>query len=191
MVGFCTLPSRPTKVSKPASAATSASPLASMVSVGPDLDTTLLGPGHDAFDLVAVPQDVDDSCMKQHLGARFRKQMVPYFAPDQRVVRQRIGFAVADRIRDAALDLHHIDKAIGKSENDLFGCGRSSHRSRRTSRTPFPKGRPPRRRRRNHIFPQAGHERPPWRRYRPRQGRPPLRRRSGHRLSGSASAARR
>ena len=71
MVGFCTLPSRPTKVSRPASAATSASPLASIVMPACDVEAPLLSPGNDAFDTLAVVQHVDDGGMKQHLDVRF------------------------------------------------------------------------------------------------------------------------
>ena len=36
-----------------------------------DVDASLLGPGNDAFDTLAVVQHVDDGGMKQHLDVRF------------------------------------------------------------------------------------------------------------------------
>ena len=93
--------------------------------LGADFRPALLGPGQHAADLLAFGQHVDDGGVKQHLDAGFGKKVIAGFAPDQGIVRQRIGVAVSLRLGDAALFLHHLDEAVGETEHHLFGrlCG--------------------------------------------------------------------
>jgi FAD dependent oxidoreductase len=63
--------------------------------------------------------------MKQDLGTRLGKQMVSRFAPNEWIVCQRKGLAVADGIGHSTLDLHHVEKAIGESEYNSLRSRRS------------------------------------------------------------------
>jgi hypothetical protein len=113
------MPSRPTKVSKPASAARVDR------DARLDVDASLLGPGNDAFDTFAVVEHVDDGGVKQHLDAGFLEQMVACLAPDQGIMAVRESLAITDGIRDAALHLHHVQKAIGETEHHFLGRRRA------------------------------------------------------------------
>src|SRR6516165_7576299 len=98
--------------------------------VGTDVEASLLGPGDCTVDTLTLCERVNDGSMKQDLGARLGKQIVCCFAPDQRIVRQSKGLAVAEGIGDSALYLHDVDEAIGESEYNSLRSRQSVVRRR-------------------------------------------------------------
>jgi len=79
--------------------------------------------------------------VEQHLNAGITKKVVAGFSPDQGIMGQRIGVAIALRLGDPAFLLHHVDETVGKTEHNLlwrfcgaFGrCIEATHRSRQSS----------------------------------------------------------
>ena len=108
--------------------------------LGADFCPALLGPCQHAADLLGFGQHINDRSVKKDLNAGLGKEVVAGFAPNQWIMRQRVGVAVALRLGDPALGLHHLDEAVGKTKHHLFGrlCrafGRgieTAHRSRET-----------------------------------------------------------
>ena len=102
-------------------ARTSASPLASMVSLRA---TARPAPASvyatSALDAFAFQQRARHDAVEEHLHAGFAQQVIGGLAPDERVVHAGPGLAVAHRRRHPAARLEQPHELVGEAEDDLL-----------------------------------------------------------------------